>query len=283
MVKAYASKTFLCFALIAALCGGCARKDGPCEVVQVRPTTRYHEVRDGDTIASVAKLYGMTPDALCRLNSLTPQATLIPGQKVFIVPQQNAVREEVGRPVVSVSEEVPTDASVFEPVPGESDPNLFSPPSSGDDVSETLNSRHASDRSVFAWPVVGRLLRRFGDKLPNGGVSEGINIAAPAATDVRACADGLVMDAGELVLGFGQMILLRHDNGMISIYGHLQEIKVKRPQQGEEVTVQKGQVIARVGKTGNVRTPQLHFQLRNRERKPVNPLFYLDESALSPH
>ena len=68
------------------------------------------------------------------------------------------------------------------------------------------------------------------------------------------------------------MIILSLDNGMIAIYGHLQEISLPKASDGQPVRVKRGQVIGRVGKTGNVRVPQLHFQLRDSAKQPVNPL-----------
>lgn len=267
----------LCLSAMLPFLGGCSRKGEPCDVVQVRPLTYYHKVQEGENLSDIAKRYTMTVEELCRLNALTPQMILIPGQKIFIVPQRSVVVQAPNAPTISVETHTePDNNNVFAPVPGDSEPELEPEKKVADALpSECLDPM--TERG-FMWPVEGKLLRRFNDALPNGARSEGINISAAAGTIVKACDNGIVMDAGELVLGFGRMILLKHDNGMISIYGHLQEILVRKPQENEQVAVQKGQVIARVGKSGNVRTPQLHFQLRNRNKKPVDPLFYLKKS-----
>jgi murein DD-endopeptidase MepM/ murein hydrolase activator NlpD len=147
----------------------------------------------------------------------------------------------------------------------------------GVEGNQTESLSYSAPKSKYIWPVKGKILRRFHEKLQNGTLSEGINIAAPLGVNVKACRAGTVLEAGELVLGFGKMVILSHEDDTISIYGHLQDITVKRPLQGELVKIQQGQVIGKVGKTGNVRTPQLHFQLRNAKKDPVDPLMFLPE------
>ncbi len=248
---------------------GCSRKGPPSEIVQARPLIYYHTVANSnENLADIAKHYDMSISEICRLNNLTPASLLLPGQKIFVIPPRDFGKGPMSTPSISVE----TSSPSFEDVAQESAQEESMP-----DLAEAVMEAPRVSSSDFIWPVKGRLLRRFNDKLPNGTVSEGINIGAPADIVVKAAADGTVFDAGELVLGFGKMVILTHDNGMISIYGHLQEISVKRPQPGEKVRVRQGQTLGRVGKTGNVRIPQLHFQLRNANKKPVNPLKYLPQ------
>jgi septal ring factor EnvC (AmiA/AmiB activator) len=208
----------------------------------------------------------MSIKEICRLNGIEPSVVLVPGQKVFILPPKGIVQTPKSTPTISVD----TSFNQFTETPEET--NAESTLSASEDNSL---DNWVVPSTTFAWPVKGKILRNFNDKLPNGTTSEGINISAPLNVAVKACADGVVVDAGELVLGFGKMLILSHDNGMISIYGHLQEISVKRPQEGETVQVQKGQIVGRVGKTGNVRVPQLHFQLRDAKKIPVDPVKHL--------
>ena len=99
-----------------------------------------------------------------------------------------------------------------------------------------------------------------------GPHNDGINIAAPLGTPVRAIDAGAVAYAGNELKGYGNLVLVRHANGWISAYAHLDdELLVKK---GD--TVAAGQVIAKVGDTGGVGEPQLHFELR-RGKKPVDP------------
>jgi murein DD-endopeptidase MepM/ murein hydrolase activator NlpD len=117
----------------------------------------------------------------------------------------------------------------------------------------------------FRWPARGRVIAGFG---ANGG-NEGINIAVPEGTPVKAAEAGTVTYAGSEVKGYGNLVLIRHDNGYVSAYAHNGDLNVKR---GEKV--KRGQVIATSGQTGNVTSPQLHFELR-KGQSPVDPTQYL--------
>ena len=122
----------------------------------------------------------------------------------------------------------------------------------------------------FRWPVTGgRMVGSFG-KRPDGTHNDGINLAVPLGTEVRAADGGRVAYAGNELKGYGNLILIRHDNGWVTAYAHGDELLVKR-----DDVVRKGQVIARAGKTGTVDQPQVHFELRQ-GAKPVDPLPYLE-------
>ncbi|TVR12063.1 MAG: M23 family metallopeptidase [Salinarimonadaceae bacterium] len=116
----------------------------------------------------------------------------------------------------------------------------------------------------FRWPARGRVIAGFG-----AAGNEGINIALPEGTQVRAAEGGVVAYAGNELKGYGNLVLIRHDNGYVSAYAHNRDILVKR---GD--SVRRGQVIANSGRTGNVNAPQLHFEIR-KGSDPVDPLPYL--------
>ena len=118
------------------------------------------------------------------------------------------------------------------------------------------------------------MLSSFGPK-PGGLHNDGINIAAPKGTPVRAAENGVVVYAGDDLPGFGNLILVKHGDGWVSAYGHNEAVLVKR---GHKVT--RGQVIARVGSSGNVDRPQLHFELR-RGARAVDPAPHLSTQAAS--
>jgi murein DD-endopeptidase MepM/ murein hydrolase activator NlpD len=122
--------------------------------------------------------------------------------------------------------------------------------------------------AVFLWPVRGPVLENYGAG-PDGTHNDGINIAAARGAPVQAADVGIVAYAGNELRGYGNLILVKHSNGWISAYAHCDLILVKTGQK-----VSRGQVIARVGATGNVSQPQLHFELR-RGKKPVDPREYL--------
>jgi murein DD-endopeptidase MepM/ murein hydrolase activator NlpD len=123
----------------------------------------------------------------------------------------------------------------------------------------------ASVSGDFRWPARGRVIAGFG---ANGG-NEGINIAVPEGTPVKAAEAGTVTYAGSEVKGYGNLVLIKHENGFVSAYAHNGSLSVKRGEQ-----VKRGQVIATSGQTGNVTSPQLHFEIR-KGAQPVDPMKHL--------
>jgi len=124
----------------------------------------------------------------------------------------------------------------------------------------------AGDR--FQWPVIGEIIVRFGGT-DQGLHNDGINIAVPEGTPIRAAEAGVVAYAGNEIQGFGTLVLIKHADGWMTAYGHASRLDVRR---GD--TVRRGQVIARAGRTGSVDQPQLHFEIR-RDAQPVDPLEHL--------
>jgi murein DD-endopeptidase MepM/ murein hydrolase activator NlpD len=116
----------------------------------------------------------------------------------------------------------------------------------------------------FRWPARGRIIQGF-----KSGGNDGINISVPEGTAVKAAENGVVAYAGSELKGYGNLVLIRHPNGFVSAYANNGAIEVKR---GD--TVKRGQTIAKSGQTGNVATPQLHFELR-KGSTPVDPTNYL--------
>lgn len=125
----------------------------------------------------------------------------------------------------------------------------------------------------FLQPVAGRVLSGFGDK-PDGRRNDGINLAARKGTPVKASENGIVVFAGDTIAGFGNLVLIRHAEGWTSAYAHLDEVLVAL---GDRVA--RGQPIGRVGDSGDVKSAQLHFQLRQ-GRTPVDPRQHLVDPAL---
>jgi murein DD-endopeptidase MepM/ murein hydrolase activator NlpD len=116
----------------------------------------------------------------------------------------------------------------------------------------------------FRWPARGRIIESF-----KAGGNDGINIAVPEGTSVRAAESGTVAYAGDGLKGYGNMVLIRHPNGFVTAYANNGELDVKA---GD--TVKRGQIIAKSGQSGNVNSPQLHFELR-KGTTPVDPTAYL--------
>lgn len=120
------------------------------------------------------------------------------------------------------------------------------------------------DRPEFRWPAHGRIIQGY-----SSGGNDGINIAVPEGTPVKAAEGGTVAYAGSELKGYGNLVLIRHPNGYVTAYAHNGQLDVKR---GD--TVKRGQTIAKSGQSGNVGSPQLHFELR-KGAQPIDPTNYL--------
>ncbi len=118
---------------------------------------------------------------------------------------------------------------------------------------------------TFQWPVRGRVVSDFGS-YASGQRNDGINISAPYGEPIRAAANGTVSYEGNELKSYGNLVLMRHDNGYVTAYAHADHFIVSK---GDRVT--RGQVIGYVGNTGDVSGPQLHFELRRGARDPINP------------
>ncbi len=126
----------------------------------------------------------------------------------------------------------------------------------------------ARSSSKFSWPIRGKILSQYGSK-SKGLFNDGINIAASQGAAVKAAENGVVAYAGNEVKGMGNLIIIQHSDGWMTVYAHLDSMSVKR---GSKVSV--GSVIGKIGKTGKVDKPQLHFEIR-KGTKAYNPISYL--------
>jgi murein DD-endopeptidase MepM/ murein hydrolase activator NlpD len=131
------------------------------------------------------------------------------------------------------------------------------------------NSTAVAGFSKLRWPVAGKVVAGFGPR-PDGTHNDGVNLAAPMGTDVHAAESGVVAYAGDELKGYGNLVLIRHDNGWVTAYAHADELLVKRGDQ-----IKRGQVIAKAGRTGQVDQPQVHFELRQGQ-KPVDPTPFME-------
>ena len=167
----------------------------------------------------------------------------------------------------------PVQAQKAPPAPPQAQKPVEAPKAAQTEVPKTTGSiaqepapAPAKDQSLgFRWPAKGRVIAGFG----GAGGNEGINIAVPEGTPVKAAEDGTVAYAGSDVKGYGKLVLIRHDNNYVSAYAHNGEITVKP---GEKV--KRGQPIAKSGQSGNVTSPQLHFELR-KGPQPIDPMPHL--------
>lgn len=120
-------------------------------------------------------------------------------------------------------------------------------------------------RGDFSWPLQGRVVWEYGARA-GGERNDGINIAANEGEKIRAAGDGTVTYAGSDLKNYGNLVLIRHDNGYATVYAHAENFIVSK---GDHVA--RGQVIGYVGQTGDVSSPQLHFEIRRGAREPLDP------------
>jgi murein DD-endopeptidase MepM/ murein hydrolase activator NlpD len=246
------------------------------------PKTSVHRVESGETLFSLGRSYGVHPYKIADLNSLSHNASLTVGQKIRIPGGKTA--ERIASEDIKVPAEEPSERYAEENTDQkqnfESDSDIaYAPPE--DESSEPAGGEEQSEEqpaeetiNSFRWPVKGRVISKFGSK-PGGARNEGINIAVPEGTSVRAADGGVVAYAGNELKGYGNLVLIRHDGGWVTAYAHTRQLLVKR---GD--TVRRGDVIAKAGQTGSVESPQLHFELR-KGATAVDPLKYLTAAQAS--
>lgn len=225
-------------------------------------------VARGDTLYSLSRKYQIPVNDLAVMNRLSAPFTLSVGQKLK-VPNLAAAPVAVAKsapvkdvPVVSGAKK--QSAPVVTPVvPVKKETKKIS-----SDPNKKLPTITARSSNKFSWPVRGRLLSAYGAK-SNGLFNDGINISATKGTTVKAAENGVVAYAGNEVKGMGNLIIIQHSGGWMTVYAHMDSMTVRR---GAKVKV--GQKIGTVGTTGKVDSPQLHFEIR-KGTKAYNPTSYL--------
>jgi murein DD-endopeptidase MepM/ murein hydrolase activator NlpD len=241
------------------------------------PQAQVHEVVAGDTIYSIARRYDIDRSELVRINNLQAPYTIPLGHKLLLPTPGSAVHSAPPAPeAIEVNYTPPDDPAPQAPAaaPEPPTPQVTAPPQpapkSRDAVRQALANPPARAGSSFLWPVQGPLLSSYGAK-DGGEHNDGINIAAPRGSPVRAAENGVVAYAGEELKGFGKLLLVKHADGWVTAYAHNEELLV-----GAGDTVKRGQTIAKVGSSGHVERPQLHFEVR-RGTRAVDP-----QAQLSP-
>jgi murein DD-endopeptidase MepM/ murein hydrolase activator NlpD len=224
-----------------------------------------HIVAPGETLTRISRLYGRPLAEIARANNLAAGAHLkvgdrivIPGVRASRAPQKPASAIAQAKPAPAPTEPAKESVSMFAPVP--------EAPAASD---ATKAAQPTGALPTFRWPARGRVITGHGPQ-PNGTQNDGINIALPEGTPVKAAEDGVVAYANNELKGYGNLVLVRHSNGYVTAYAHAKELLVKR---GE--TVKRGQVIAKSGQSGNVTSPQLHFEVR-KGATPLDPMRYLN-------
>jgi len=253
----------------------------PARPATVTGTSGLHVVAAGDTLYKISRTYGRSVPDLAKANNIEPNASLKIGDRIVIpggatasagtksaprtaqplaAPSAKATSAKAASAKAAAPKATPAKAT---PAPKQTEPPqqaaLVTP---GDDTPPTKSADAAPS---FRWPVKGRVIAGFGPR-PNGQQNDGINLAVPEGTPVKAAEDGVVAYAGNELKGYGNLVLIRHANGYVTAYAHAKEILVKRGDQ-----IKRGQVIANSGQTGNVDAPQLHFEVR-KGPAPLDPM-----------
>jgi murein DD-endopeptidase MepM/ murein hydrolase activator NlpD len=247
-------------------------------------------VAQGENAQILSNRYGVPVDALVRTNGLASASQVRPGTHIVVpvynaalaassgarvaansAPGKPAARAKVARAaatkIAAARKPTPPAAkreTAQAKMPSETKASTRDPaPAPATELKKTAMASETANPE-FRWPARGRIIQGF-----KPGGNDGINIAVPEGTSVKAAESGVVAYAGNELKGYGNLILIRHPNGFVSAYANNGDIEVKR---GE--TVKRGQTIAKSGQSGNVASPQLHFELR-KGTKPVDPTQYL--------
>ena len=249
----------------------------PVAVASVAPPS-VHVVNKGDTLLSIARRNHIPVGELAKANGIDPAAGLKLGTKLTVPGARTAAAVPVAQPAVvaTAPAAAPLAAPATKMAAVTADPQqkarlAQAAPTAEETAAE--NPVKAAEATgalpTFRWPVRGKVITSYGAKT-NGKSNDGINLAVPEGTPVKAAEDGVVAYSGNELKGYGNLVLVRHSNGYVTAYAHASELLVKR---GD--TIKRGQIIAKSGQSGEVGSPQLHFEIR-KGSSPVDPLQFLN-------
>ncbi|MFH2088436.1 MAG: peptidoglycan DD-metalloendopeptidase family protein [Pseudomonadota bacterium] len=263
----------------------------PAEPVASDPGVRYHTVKKGDTLYSIALDHGQDHKDVAAWNNLDNPNLLNIGQQLRVTPPDNGAPVAVVKPVTS-SAPIEVKPAAGAATSGSNSASLKREPKGGKlawsdaalvkaqqaekveaPTEATPEARPAEpkpaekqlvgDEVDWMWPADGKLITAFAE-----GSSKGVDIAGKAGDPVLAAAGGIVSYAGAGLRGYGNLVVLRHNATYLSVYAHNSKLLVK-----EKETVARGQKIAEMGST-DTESPRLHFEIR-RQGKPADPLKFL--------
>jgi len=259
---------------IAAAPAAAAPVSKPIAVTSAAPSV--HVVNPGDTLISIARRNHVSVAQLAKANNLDSSAKLRLGARLTVPGAKTAgVAPVAPAPVAAAQPAVATlpapGTKVAAAGPQQSVRLAQAGPTAEDNAGESpvKASEATGALPTFRWPVRGKVITSYGAKT-NGKSNDGINLAVPEGTPIKAAEDGVVAYSGNELKGYGNLVLVRHSNGYVTAYAHASELLVKR---GD--TIKRGQVIAKSGQSGEVGSPQLHFEIR-KGSNPVDPLQFLN-------
>jgi len=252
----------LCLSFSLSACSGFVSVEEKFDSgVKFKSGSKVHVVQKSETLFSLAWRYGWDYKSLASANSIAAPYIIHPGQKL----QVGQPKSTFSKSAASKSKRL-TNAS--KPVPS----NLASARKSTQKTPKPIvNSRKApnnwgkGDSPKWSWPAKGKLIAKFSAKSP---ANKGIDIAGRLGESVTAAAAGSVVYAGSGLLGYGNLVIIKHNEQYLSAYAHNKRLLVKESQK-----VKAGQSIAELGSSGTDKV-KLHFEIR-RQGKPVDPMLYL--------
>ena len=213
----------------------------------------YHQVKPGENMYGIAQKYGVDVEQVALLNGIHDTKKITPGQRLLIRQAYKYEMQEDGteKPIRPGS----VSSSVKKPL-------------------------YYSD-GKFKWPVQngGRLVSKFGPR--NGSFHDGLDIAAESGTPVLAAHDGEVIYSGDMLSGYGNLLIIKGAGNLKTVYAHNRRLLVK-----ESKRVKRGQIIAEVGSTGRSEAPHLHFEVRTKDKQgrfvAIDPLPFFHKNAGKP-
>ena len=223
-------------------------------------------MQSGDTLSRIARNTGVSVTAIKQANGMDSGAIRI-GQTLKIPAGGKANVASVA-PAATDPVKTGTTASSSNAKPEQV--AVYTPPKKTEKVIQQSDETAPDATGIgrMRWPVRGRVITQFGT---GGGKSkDGIDILVPEGTPVKAAENGVVIYAGDGLKEFGNTVLVRHEDGLVTVYGHASELKVAR---GDKV--KRGQEIAVSGMSGTTDAPKLHFEVR-KNSAPVDPTTYLE-------
>ncbi len=241
---------------------------------------KEHIVAKGDTLFTLGRKYNVSAFSIADANGLPHDKSLALGRKLKIPAKgettAKATPKEAGKTdLAAKSDKVEKlKADKAKPKDENSDVAEDKVPDEPVVASKPAAAAPSDGQLALRWPVRGRVISAYGSK-PNGMKNEGINIMAPEGTNIQAADAGVVAYAGNELKGYGNLVLIRHAGGYVTAYAHASNLQVKKGDQ-----VKRGDVIAKVGQTGAVQSPQLHFEVR-KGATALNPAGFLNSATAS--
>jgi murein DD-endopeptidase MepM/ murein hydrolase activator NlpD len=232
-----------------------------------------HVVNHGDTLLSIARRNHVTAAELAKANSLDSSTKLKLGMKLTVPGAKTAALAPAApgavQPAAGLTPPSTKIATAGGPVQSAHLAQATQKVEDAPAETPVKASEATGALPTFRWPVRGKVITSYGAKT-NGKANDGINLAVPEGTPVKAAEDGVVAYSGNELKGYGNLVLVRHSNGYVTAYAHASELLVKR---GDPI--KRGQIIAKSGQSGEVGSPQLHFEIR-KGSSPVDPLQFLN-------